>query len=1078
MMLTATHFLLLGAVVSAQSVSVVSELRQLALSGNDSALSVKVNAWPDETREAARELLLAVAAEPVVEEQRRWLSAAQRLAGIFNQVWDDPILVHRVATFTAWSPGERRRYARADSALREGNAKVARDGVTAAMREWRVALRLFTAVADTAGMAAALGNLGWGFGNAGESDSCDNYLARALVFAEAVGDRRVAANTAAMHGLFAYDSGDLTAASELHTRALVLHERSGNYRGIARDHNNLGLIAEELGDYETARRHYEAALSLNLLHENSSSAAHNHMNLGNLASYEVEYSEASTHYLAALDIYRQLSESTNIADALYNLALLQIRRGDYPDAELALSEAVQHYAAVGDVESEIAVRQTLATVHAAMGDLQAGLDVLDRAERSASELEWVDPLLLADLSLARADLSVQFNMYPEAQRQYEGAATLYRESNDGFGLAETQQGTGRLLIVRENYGAAKDALEAALRVQQRSGDPRSAAWTSLLLSEAEMGLGDTAAARERLQETAHEMAELEDAVGEAVTLAALADIDVAQGLALSAESLYVHGLTLVDEAMLPQVAWLLHAGIGDALSSRGAYAEAAAAYQSAITQVEQVSGKLQLEERRAAFLADKWEVYRDLVFLEAKMRRVSDAFEVSERMRARQMLDLLARGHVTPSPERARELATIEQDVRHRINELLDRLSSPEFATTAERGLPGLTEERDAVLEALAMSQRQYAELLLDIRSRSPDYGDLVTGETVPAAEIRRRLAGDQVLVEYLVGDSTSLAFVLTSDTLVAIDLNVTRRALANSVEFARGALVRPDRVQQAELWRAPLRRLYRQLVEPLDDTGLLAGKRTLLIAPHAELHYLPFDALVANDAGEFLVERYDIGYVPSASVWVRLAQRHGASDIDRVLALAPKDQVLPGSAEEANAVGEVFGNRATVLTGDRATEEAVVSAAGDADILHLASYGVLNKHNPLFSYIELNRTGDYDGRLEVHEVFGLDLHARLVVLSACQTGLGSGALADVPEGDDWIGLVRAFLFAGADNVVATLWPVEDRATARLMTEFYAGLQNGSSPTAALARAKRIALLNSDTASPFYWAGFALVGSP
>jgi CHAT domain-containing protein len=119
---------------------------------------------------------------------------------------------------------------------------------------------------------------------------------------------------------------------------------------------------------------------------------------------------------------------------------------------------------------------------------------------------------------------------------------------------------------------------------------------------------------------------------------------------------------------------------------------------------------------------------------------------------------------------------------------------------------------------------------------------------------------------------------------------------------------------------------------------------------------------------------------------------------------------------------------------------------------------------------------GDDDGRLEVHEVFGLRLRARLVVLSACQTGLGAGALADVPAGDDWVGLIQAFLFAGASNVMATLWPVQDRATADLMTRFYTALVAGRPEAEALAEAQRAMLSNTATAHPFYWAGFTMSG--
>ena len=108
--------------------------------------------------------------------------------------------------------------------------------------------------------------------------------------------------------------------------------------------------------------------------------------------------------------------------------------------------------------------------------------------------------------------------------------------------------------------------------------------------------------------------------------------------------------------------------------------------------------------------------------------------------------------------------------------------------------------------------------------------------------------------------------------------------------------------------------------------------------------------------------------------------------------------------------------------------------------------------------------------------MFGLSLSADLVVLSACQTGLASGALADVPPGDDWVGLTRAFLHAGARRVVATLWPVDDWATAALMERFYEGYAGGAEPGRALAAAQRALLGRVGTSHPFFWAGFVAVG--
>jgi CHAT domain-containing protein len=332
------------------------------------------------------------------------------------------------------------------------------------------------------------------------------------------------------------------------------------------------------------------------------------------------------------------------------------------------------------------------------------------------------------------------------------------------------------------------------------------------------------------------------------------------------------------------------------------------------------------------------------------------------------------------------------------------------------------------------------------------------------------------VLVEYLLGDSTSLAFLVTPDTIRVVDLGIGRRDLARLVELTRGSLEQRNSMRGDSLWRSPLRRLHEYLVAPIEATGLLVGVRRLVLVPHAELHYLPFAALLDPASRKYLVERFDLVEAPSASVWLALGERRRVPPTAGVLAIAPRPDALPASLTEVQSIARLTGAGTTVLTGAAASEAAFRREAPSRRIVHLASYGVLNKQNPLFSYIDLGPDASHDGRLDVHEVFGLGLTADLVVLSACQTGLGSGVLADVPAGDDWVGLTRAFLQAGAGSVVATLWSVEDQATAALMERMYGAMASGAQPEAALAEAQRAMLGSGAMGHPFYWAGFVALG--
>ena len=1056
---------LLAAVAQGPAVDGPERLRVLARDGPQGALIQEVRDHPDDVREALRRLLGGAVTD----------SAAERLASAYAVAWGDSFLLRQVSRFRGWSPAGRRTKAAADSLRLAGNKALGERGVAAAVRLWRESVRRAAGVGDTAGMAAGLGNIGRGFYDENELDSAEAYWSRSLDLAGRIGDVRTAGNAVGNLASVRKDRGELRQAESLYARAGEIRGRSGDARGLAADENNRGLIAQTLGDFAGARHAFETALAANRRVGRREGEAVNLLNLGNLAALSGDYDAAGARYREALVVFRADGNRVGAAEVWHDIGLVRSSRGDYAGAVAALAASMVIYEVTGPPHDIAAVRRDLADVRAAMGDLQGALRELQRAETVVRPRGDADPGLLARLALTRGDLAVLLNGPADADRAYAQAQTLYRRANDGAGEAEAVQGRGYLFLLREEYTQARDVLEQALR-EQASADLRSRAVTRLLVGYALRESGDTAGARRVVTTALDTLRAVGDAAGEAAALGALGDLAARAGIGLTAESLYRRGLDRLGTAPAPSVSWPLHAGLGEALRSRGALSEAVAELHAAAADVERVGGRLPLEQRRASYLADKWDVYAQLALVERARGRTEAAFDASERLRARQMLDLLARGRIAWRTPGGDSLLSREQDLRLRISDLTRRL---EDAATSDGLREHTVGAAAAVREALARTQAAYADLLAAVQETKPEYAHLVEGKAATLREVTGRLAPDEALLEYLVTDSTTLVFVVTADTAVVLDLGIGRHALASLVDFTRGALTRPARGPAGDRpsWRAPLERLYQRLIEPIETAGLLRGKRALVIAPHAELHYLPFAALrKTGSAAPFLVERYVVTTVPSASVWVRLRARGDPEPGASVLALAPRVDVLPGSRVEVGSIARVYGTRARLLVGSQATKGALRSVASGQDIIHFATYGVLNKHNPLFSFVELAPRPGEDGRLEVHEVFGLDLHARLVVLSACQTALGAGALADVPAGDDWVGLVEGFLYAGAANVMATLWPVEDQATAGLMERFYTELAAGRPEAEALAATQRAALRNSATADPFYWAGFTLSG--
>jgi CHAT domain-containing protein len=167
------------------------------------------------------------------------------------------------------------------------------------------------------------------------------------------------------------------------------------------------------------------------------------------------------------------------------------------------------------------------------------------------------------------------------------------------------------------------------------------------------------------------------------------------------------------------------------------------------------------------------------------------------------------------------------------------------------------------------------------------------------------------------------------------------------------------------------------------------------------------------------------------------------------------------------------------LLLGADATESRFKTDAGGYQFLHLATHGYFDRINPLLSGVELERDDWNDGLLQVHEVLGLRLRSSLVTLSACETALGGGHFTDLPNGDEFIGMSRAFLTAGSAAVMAALWPVDDQASVTVMKRFYSELDKAGShegSALALAEAQRGLRSTGSLQHPFYWAAYVVVG--
>jgi CHAT domain-containing protein len=316
-------------------------------------------------------------------------------------------------------------------------------------------------------------------------------------------------------------------------------------------------------------------------------------------------------------------------------------------------------------------------------------------------------------------------------------------------------------------------------------------------------------------------------------------------------------------------------------------------------------------------------------------------------------------------------------------------------------------------------------------------------------------------MLQYLVLEQGVIVWHIAPDGVLARNVFLPRTEVMAKVRALQKSLA--DR--NAKFDETTARELFLFLVQPV--LGRIRSER-LVIVPHEDLGYIPFQALQDPSDGRFLGERFQISYAPSASVLLALRRSSGTAG-GRLLAVA--DPAIAAARPEVEAIAKLFPNRSKVVTDALAREADVKTWIRDFDVIHLSVHGKFDAAEPLLSYLNLGRGGGDDGRLTAAEMFGLPLdRSRLVVLSACETGR-----AEVTHANEILGMVRALIYAGAGTLVLSYWEVDSAATALWMQTFYEAAQSRPVPEAARVALARVKA-KPEFSHPYYWAAFAMIG--
>jgi len=889
-------------------------------------------------------------------------------------------------------------------------------------------------------------------------------------------------------------------AKEQALKAVAASREARDMRAEAQAFSKAGDAYYALEDFNNALSHYDQSLSLSVVAGDLRGQAQALLNLGYLHSDLSESEDAIACFDKAMRLWVATGDLRGQAFTLTARGNIYSRIGRKQEALGLYSRAKILFEQTNEKVGKAFLLNGLGHVYDGLGELRRSLDHYGDALRLFREIGYVPGIPTALWSIG--GIYYLMEDYEKALSCLQESLSIMRELGSLTWESYALRSIGKVYTAQGQYKEALECFDKAISLYQSDSDPRGEAYTLNSIGALYSRQGDRKKALDYHNQALALNRKAGDHFGETATLYAIARIELDEGLI---DSALVHVKSAINN-------------IEKSRSEIDSY-DLRASFLAAVRQ--------------------SYELYIDALMLLAQKQQDSglamEALQVSEQARARALLEMIneARADIYHGIDAA--LVERERALQKQIHEKLEnqlKLLSGDY--TEEQAKEAAKELDDAIAEhRQARAQMRIASP----RYSALTQPQILSGRDIQ----QQLLDADTALIEYALGDDRSYLWAITQDSIITRTLpsRAEIEAVARQVyeilnepnrkisgESRLGRLQRIRRAEE-EYWKASAR-LSEIILAPAVE---LLGKKRLLVIPDGALQYIPFAALPDprsreserggdklsgnSDSRLPLIIEHEIIHLPSASILSVLRReavgRPRPSKAVAVIAdpvfskddprLKPNKPVsssigkpqtrlsardrregrvprLPFSRDEADAIlAAIKGRPSMIALGFEASHERVMSEdLSQFHIVHFATHGFINSERPELSEILLSLVDENgqakDGSLRLYEIYGLRLAADLVVLSACQTALGK----DV-RGEGLIGLVRGFMYAGASRVVASLWSVNDAATAELMKRFYGKMVGeGLRPAEALRIAQIEMFRQNRWSNPYYWAAFSLQG--
>ena len=793
-----------------------------------------------------------------------------------------------------------------------------------------------------------------------------------------------------------------------------------------------------------------------------------------------------------LKCLRQLSANywdTNDYDEFYSLNL----------AALKIAVAVRHHGEQGVCNNNIGLYFWKNSNYSkAIKHIQTALEF---AESEGLDKDKSD--CMTNLGLIYLDLGD----YEKAQEYVANAMEVDTHSSDFYNLAVDYNNLG---LIYKNQG---DSMKTTSLVEKGIECYRKALYLARSLRYRKIecivdgNLGEAQAGLEKINEAVFHYglaldiaSEIGDIEVECQLLNNLGNAYLKMGQVEMSRVCYSLAMSRAVNEASARFLWEAYFGLGQGWEMQGNKQKALDCYVRSIEIVDRIRSQLLLETYKIGFTRNKLKVYERLIYLIWEnislpniASREERIFHYVEKIKGRAFLECLVESSINLFGEMDEIQRRSITESSRRTSALLLELARPDLSEPARRNIQ----------KQLAQEEGRFFRILSTFKVDYPGLANLASPDPCKLEAVQRTLKNrSTAIIEFFLGDRGSFVLEIKSDSLRIFPL-AAREKIEKSVRpFLKYLSSLPSK--EVEGSKAG-RRIFEELLAPL-ELGKERGLDNLIIIPDGILHFLPFETLrLDGPEGNwpYLIDQYCISYAPSASILMFLENlKVDQASYQGILSFgnpfygtaSPFPAIIPGEAsgsfeyagqvfsslphseEEVNTAASFFSKGFRyVFTGSEARESTIRKFSRQRfQIFHFAGHGFVDELMPSRSALLFSQTQDPedDGILLARELHDLQLKANLVILSACETAMGT-----LEQTEGVLGLTRIFFYAGARSVLSTLWAIGDRSTVDFMKVFYQYLSTGISKAQALRQAK-IKMKRSAYPHPYYWSQFVLSGEP